>query len=73
MHTTPAITRTRFAPEQAASGARKRLARPKRDSPCYHWYERGALPDPVRGEREFQGFMGGLRKSWEAARERHAR
>ena len=39
--------------------------------PCYPWYERDPLLDPLRGEPEFQLFMKNLRASWEATKMRY--
>ena len=41
--------------------------------PCYPWYERDSLLQPIRGNSEFQRFMAQLRKSWEATKTRHSR
>lgn len=55
------------------AGARKWLARAAETGfPCYPWYERDPLLDPLRGDQGFQTFMAGQRKSWEATRERYA-
>ncbi len=40
--------------------------------PCYPWYERDSLLQPLRSDPEFQRFMEDLRKSWEAAKARYA-
>lgn len=40
--------------------------------PCYPWYERDPLLQPLRGDPEFQGFMEDLRKSWEIVKARYA-
>jgi Adenylate and Guanylate cyclase catalytic domain len=40
--------------------------------PCYPWYERDLLLQPLRKDPEFQRFMEDLRKSWEAAKARYA-
>ncbi len=40
--------------------------------PCYPWYERDALHQPIRNDTDFQRFMAELRKSWEAAAVRYA-
>jgi class 3 adenylate cyclase/TolB-like protein/Flp pilus assembly protein TadD len=40
--------------------------------PCYPWYARDPLLQPLRGDPEFQRFMEDLRKSWEAAKARYA-
>lgn len=56
------------------AAARKWLARAAATGfPCYPWYERDSLLDPLRGDSDFRGFMDGLRKSWEASTERYAR
>jgi TolB-like protein len=39
--------------------------------PCHPWYVRDPLLDPLRGDPEFERFMGQLRASWEAARVRY--
>jgi hypothetical protein len=41
--------------------------------PCYSWYERDPLLEPLRGDPEFDQFMAALRRSWEAARVRYGR
>ena len=40
--------------------------------PCYPWYERDPLLDPVRTDPRFAHFMDELRRSWEAARAKYA-
>lgn len=56
------------------AGARKWLARAAETGfPCYPWYERDPLLDPLRSDQQFQGFMAGQQKLWEAARNRYAR
>jgi len=40
--------------------------------PCYPWYERDPLLDPVRHDPDFVAFMRELRRSWEAARAKYA-
>ena len=32
--------------------------------PCYPWYERDSLLDPLRGDPEFQRFLEEQRQSW---------
>jgi tetratricopeptide (TPR) repeat protein len=39
--------------------------------PCYPWYERDPLLDPIRGESIFADFMRGQRRSWEDARAKY--
>ena len=39
--------------------------------PCYPWYERDPLLDPLRGEPEFRLFIKNLRASWEATKMRY--
>jgi TolB-like protein len=39
--------------------------------PCYPWYERDPLLQPLRGDAEFQRFMADLKKLWEAAKKRY--
>ena len=39
--------------------------------PCYPWYERDPLLDPIRGNPAFTGFMRDLRRSWEDTRARY--
>jgi len=39
--------------------------------PCYPWYARDPLLKPLGGDSEFQRFMAGLQKSWEAAKARY--
>jgi class 3 adenylate cyclase/TolB-like protein len=41
--------------------------------PCYPWYARDSLLQPLRNDPEFQRFMEDLRKSWEAVKARYAR
>jgi TolB-like protein/DNA-binding winged helix-turn-helix (wHTH) protein len=41
--------------------------------PCYPWYERDPLLDPIRGDSRFIDFMRELRRSWEDARAKYAR
>ncbi len=36
--------------------------------PCYPWYERDPLLDPIRDDARFVDFMRGLRLTWEGAR-----
>ena len=40
--------------------------------PCYPWYARDPLLEPLRADREFQSFMTGLQKRWESAKARYA-
>jgi eukaryotic-like serine/threonine-protein kinase len=40
--------------------------------PCYPWYQRDPLLEPVRKDPEGHRFMERLRESWEAARSRYA-
>jgi TolB-like protein/DNA-binding winged helix-turn-helix (wHTH) protein len=40
--------------------------------PCYPWYERDPLLDPVRDHPRFADFMRELRRSWEDARAKYA-
>ena len=40
--------------------------------PCYPWYERDPLLDPIRGDSRFVDFMRELRRSWEDARAKYA-
>ena len=40
--------------------------------PCYPWYQRDPLLEPVRKDPEGHRFMEQLRESWEAARSRYA-
>jgi DNA-binding winged helix-turn-helix (wHTH) protein/TolB-like protein len=40
--------------------------------PCYPWYERDPLLDPIRDHPQFAGFMRELRRSWEDARSAYA-
>ncbi len=39
--------------------------------PCYPWYARDPLLQPLGGDPEFQRFMAGLQKSWETAKARY--
>jgi len=40
--------------------------------PCYPWYARDPLLDPLRGDAQFQRFLEDVRKRTEAARKRYA-
>jgi tetratricopeptide (TPR) repeat protein len=40
--------------------------------PCYPWYERDPLLDPLRGDSRFADFMEGQRRSWEDARAKYS-
>jgi TolB-like protein len=40
--------------------------------PCYPWYERDPLLDPIRGHPQFADFMRELRRSWEDVRAKYA-
>jgi serine/threonine-protein kinase len=40
--------------------------------PCYPWYERDQLLQPLRDDQKFRNFMARLRSSWEEARVKHA-
>jgi hypothetical protein len=40
--------------------------------PCYPWYERDPLLEPVRQDPEGHRFMERLRERWKAARARYA-
>jgi TolB-like protein len=40
--------------------------------PCYPWYERDPLLDPLRGDRQFQEFLQNQRKAWQELRRRYA-
>ncbi len=40
--------------------------------PCYPWYERDPLLDPIRDDSRFANFMRDLRRSWEDARAKYA-
>jgi TolB-like protein/DNA-binding winged helix-turn-helix (wHTH) protein/Tfp pilus assembly protein PilF len=40
--------------------------------PCYPWYERDSLLDPIRDDPRFGDFMRELRRSWEDARAKYA-
>ena len=40
--------------------------------PCYPWYARDPLLDPLRGDAEFQRFLEDVRQRTEAARKRYA-
>ena len=39
--------------------------------PCYPWYERDPLLDPIRQDARFADFMRDLRRSWEDARTKY--
>ena len=41
--------------------------------PCYPWFARDSLLDPLRDNPEFQTFLGELRRANDAARARHTR
>jgi TolB-like protein/DNA-binding winged helix-turn-helix (wHTH) protein len=40
--------------------------------PCYPWFERDPLLDPIRTDLRFVDFMTGVRRSWEEARARYS-
>jgi DNA-binding winged helix-turn-helix (wHTH) protein/TolB-like protein len=40
--------------------------------PCYPWFERDPLLDPIRDDSRFVAFMRDLRRSWEDARAKYA-
>jgi TolB-like protein/DNA-binding winged helix-turn-helix (wHTH) protein/tetratricopeptide (TPR) repeat protein len=40
--------------------------------PCYPWYERDPLLDPIRDDARFVFFLQGLHRSWEDARMKYA-
>jgi TolB-like protein/DNA-binding winged helix-turn-helix (wHTH) protein/Tfp pilus assembly protein PilF len=40
--------------------------------PCYPWYARDPLLDPIRDDPQFSVFMTALRRSWEDARAKYA-
>jgi non-specific serine/threonine protein kinase len=40
--------------------------------PCYPWYARDPLLDPLRTDPEFQRFLNGLQHSWQSAAARYA-
>lgn len=39
--------------------------------PCYPWFQRDQLLQPMQGDAEFQRMMTDLKKSWEAARAKY--
>jgi hypothetical protein len=39
--------------------------------PCYPWYERDPLLDPLRSNAEFHRFLGDMRRSWEALKAKY--
>jgi hypothetical protein len=39
--------------------------------PCYPWFEWDPLLKPIRHDSTFNGFLTGLRRSWEAAKARY--
>jgi adenylate cyclase len=39
--------------------------------PCYPWFEWDPLLQPIRHDSTFNGFLTGLRRSWEAAKARY--
>jgi hypothetical protein len=41
--------------------------------PCYPWFARDPLLKPLRGDRAFQEFLAGLRRSWQSAQARYAK
>ena len=41
--------------------------------PCYPWFDRDPLLDPIRHDARFLAFMGDLRRSWQDARARFIR
>ncbi|HEX3235075.1 MAG TPA: protein kinase [Gemmatimonadales bacterium] len=40
--------------------------------PCYPWFQRDPLLEPIRRDPEGRRFFEGLKQSWDAARERYA-
>lgn len=40
--------------------------------PCYPWYARDPLLEPLRSDPQVQRFMEELRRSWEAAKTHYA-
>jgi len=52
--------------------ARRWLAEAARTGlPCYPWYARDPLLDPLRSDTEFQQFLGGLKNSWQTTASRY--
>ena len=41
--------------------------------PCYPWYERDQLLQPLRDDQRFRNFMARLRSAWEGVRSKHTR
>jgi TolB-like protein len=61
-----------YAQLHDAPNARRWLARAAETGlPCYPWFARDPLLQPLRGDAEFQKFMDGLRLSWEHAKARY--
>ncbi len=55
------------------AGAKRLLANAARTGlPCYPWYERDPLLEPLRGDPEFQQFLSGLRDTWKVLAARYA-
>jgi tetratricopeptide (TPR) repeat protein len=56
-------------PEQAATWLAKAA---ETGFPCYPWFERDPLLDPVRKDPHIKQFMAQLKQRWEAARSRYS-
>jgi TPR repeat protein len=41
--------------------------------PCYPWYERDQLLQPLKDDQRFRNFMARLRSAWEEVRSKHTR
>jgi hypothetical protein len=56
-------------PEQAASWLTKAM---ETGFPCYPWFERDPLLDPVRQDPRVRRVLTQVRQSWEAAKSRYS-
>jgi TolB-like protein/Tfp pilus assembly protein PilF len=63
---------TAYAQLRDSSTALRWLSQAARTGfPCYPWYERDPLLDPIRDDARFADFMRELRRSWEDARAKY--